>query len=103
MNNIKFYGVNFVNRSYEFVFRYEHLSDGWRAYILDQPDYEGRDESFEITHRLRDEEGPYVCWDSPIETEAFMDGVVALWSRATVMYIVFGGDIIEYAERIQRS
>lgn len=103
MDQMKYYTVNYLNKTYEFSFNYKRQHDGYRAYITSQPDYRNRSTSLSDTHRLRDGDKYYICWSQPIPTEQLMDGVVALWCRATVMYIIFGGDLRIHAENIQRS
>ena len=103
MDQIKYYKVNYLNKTYEFSFKYQSRQDGYRAYITEQPSYRNRSTSLHDTHRLRDGDKYYICWSQPIPTEDLMDGVVALWCKATVMYIIFGGDLTAHARNIQRS
>lgn len=75
----------------DYRFSYERQSDGtWRAYILNQPGYGGRDEGAHPTHRLSDGTRKYVCWSAPISTFEQAKKVSALWADATQGYIRSG-------------
>lgn len=101
MDSIKYYRVDFLNSSYEFVFRYQHsTTTGYRAYIVSAPSYGRRSTDLHSTHRLTDSGEHYVCWSSTIKTEREMDAVVDLWCKATVMYIILGGSLDAHAKRI---
>ena len=105
MDRIKYYRVNFLNTDYEFVFRYQHTaSTGYRAYIVSAPGYGSRSQGLHATHRLSDNGEYYVCWSDIIGTESEMDAVVELWSKATVMYIVLGGESLDpHAKRLKNA
>lgn len=76
----------------DFVFTFEYVpsASSWRAYITRSPGYGARSSSMVDTHRLRDERGWYVCWDSPIRTVCDCQGVAALWADCTLNYINSG-------------
>ena len=75
----------------DYTFSFERLSDGtWRAYIVNQPSYNGRDTSLHATHRLMDGRRYYVCWTQPFRTEGDARQVVALWADKTQDYIKHG-------------
>ena len=95
-----FYTVSFNGLKYEFQFRYKETDGIYKAYIVNQPSYGDRSTSLNDTHRLTEGSSFYVCWSEPIRSEEDMNAVVALWCRATVMYICFGGDLKEHAEKI---
>lgn len=104
MDDIRYYGVDFLGVRYEFVFRYQHTSEGYRAYILSSPGYRSRSTNLSATHRLTDGGEYYVCWSQPIRKESEMDAVVALWCKATVMYIVLGGPSLDqHAKRLMNA
>ena len=106
MDDYRYYRVDYRGTRYEFKFRYTHSrSDGWRAYIVSAPSYAGRSESLSATHRLHGTNGEYyICWNSTIPEEKQMNAVVELWCRATVMYIVNGGESIDaYANKLKAS
>lgn len=104
-NDTKTYSVAFGGRTYDFTFHYQNdPSNGYRAYILSMPGYGRRSESLVDTHRLKEDNRYYVCWSEKIWSEDALDAVVALWAKATVMYIVLGGSSIdEHAARLMRS
>lgn len=75
----------------DYEFSFERRSNGeWRAYIISQPPYRGRDTSLHKTHRLTDGNRKYVCWTKQLWTEADLRKVVALWSDRTQRYIKHG-------------
>jgi hypothetical protein len=72
----------------DYSFSYERQSDGtWRAYIVSQPSYGGRDEGAHPTHRLSDGCRKYVCWSAPIPSFEQAKQVSAIWADATQEYI----------------
>lgn len=104
MGNFRYYSVNYCGVRYEFKFRYTYSrSEGWRAYIVSAPSYAGRSEGLSVTHRLHGVNGEYyICWNSIIPEEKQMNAVVELWCKATVMYIVNGGESIDaYANKLK--
>ena len=105
MEEFRFYRVNYLGKTYEFKFQYSYtLSYGYRAYIEKAPSYAGRKSSGSATHRNKDGERYYICWSERIRTRKKMDAVVALWSKATVMYIVSGGESIDsHAKRVMQA
>jgi len=75
----------------DYSFSYERQSDGtWRAYIVSQPGYGGRDEGAHPTHRLSSGSRKYVCWSAPIPSLEQAKRVSALWADATQEYIRSG-------------
>jgi hypothetical protein len=75
----------------DYCFSFERQRDGtWRAYILAQPDYRGRDTSAQATHRLSDGSRRYVCWTNPLRSEEEARQVAALWADCTQQYIRSG-------------
>lgn len=79
-----------AGRDYRFTFAYVPAASSWRAYITVDPPYGGRPTDAHATHRLHDEHGSYVCWDSPIRTLSDCQGVAALWADCTEGYIRTG-------------
>lgn len=76
----------------EFRFKYE-LNDGkWRAYIVKQPAFNGRDEALAVTHRYYDsvKRMHYVCWDTPIYQIKDMQNVSKFWADCILEYIATG-------------
>ncbi len=96
---------DYRGRKYTFRFEYRHsLTKGYRAYIIEAPSYGGRSESLQDTHRIRDGEEYYICWNQKIRKREQMDAVAELWSKATVMYIANGGKSIDqYVPRIMSA
>lgn len=86
----------------EFIFHFNVVdedpigSHNWKAYILDPIDYQGRDTSLLITHRLHHNNRMYsVCWKGKIHTKEEMLAVLQVWSHATAIYIREGKTIDE--------
>jgi hypothetical protein len=78
----------------DYEFSFEQLRNGeWRAYIVRQPSYQGRDTSAHKTHRLTSGFRKYVCWDRQIWTRQDLEQVVALWADRTQRYIKNGTPI----------
>lgn len=104
-NGIKSYNVNYASRTFDFTFKYEYdQSNGYRAFILSAPSYRNRSDLLTDTHRMKEGNRHYVCWSEKIWSEESLDAVVALWCRATVMYIVLGGDSIdEHAAKLMKA
>ena len=95
-----YYTSHYHGREFPFHFRLVNYSgDYWRAYILSQPDYRGRSESFVVTHRLSDARGRYICWDTPL-TLNDLKKVISVWCNCTVYYIHHGGDFTKIAARL---
>jgi hypothetical protein len=76
----------------DYRFSFERQSSGeWRAYILNQPSYQGRPTDSDSTHRLTDASGrKYVCWNRSIRSAESLSQVVALWCDSTQDYIKYG-------------
>lgn len=75
----------------DYEFSFEQLRNGeWRAYIVWQPSYQGRDTSAHKTHRLTDGSRKYVCWNRQLWTRHDLEQVVALWADKTQRYIKNG-------------
>jgi len=75
----------------DYCFSFEQQSDAsWRAYILTQPLYQGRNESAHSTHRLPDGNRKYVCWNTPLKSFAEAKQVAAMWADLTQTYIRTG-------------
>jgi hypothetical protein len=69
----------------------ENGPSDWRAYIVSQPAYGGRDEGTVASHRLGLGTGrPYVCWNKPIRTREDAKKVAAAWADGTQRYIRTG-------------
>jgi hypothetical protein len=63
----------------DYEFSFERRWNGeWRAYIVSQPSYDGRDTSLEKTHRYSNWRGKYVCWTTPLYTQDDIRTVAAL-------------------------
>lgn len=75
----------------DYRFEIVQLSSGnFRIFILESPDYCGRDEGCHPTHRLSDAGRKYVCWDGPIRSVQQAKQVAALWADSTQRYIKHG-------------
>jgi hypothetical protein len=75
---------------YEFDFHHTWWSGEYRIYIDSQPSYGSRDTSLHATHRLVDGDRYYICWTTPISSEADARQVSALWADKTQEYIKTG-------------
>lgn len=72
----------------DYQFSFEEQNDGtWRAYIVSQPDYDGRPSNGHATHRFTDGPRHYVCWSKPLRSEKEARAVAAAWADATQKYI----------------
>lgn len=75
----------------DYGFLFERQGDGsYRIYILSQPGYGSRASDNHSTHRLRDGNRYYVCWNAPIQTLDDAKTVAALWADKTQEYIRAG-------------
>ena len=97
--------IQYRGRNYHFRFKITKSdSDGFRAYIEEAPSYGSRSTSLHATHRLRDSNGHYICWNSRIDSLGAMKAVAQLWTKATVMYIADGGSSLDaHAERLRNA
>jgi proteasome lid subunit RPN8/RPN11 len=77
---------------YEFSF-VRRWNGEWRAYIISQPSYGGRDTSLVKTHRYSHGSRKYVCWTQSLYTQEDLEKVVALWADKTQDYIRYGTPI----------
>ncbi|MEI6972757.1 MAG: hypothetical protein WCL44_14725, partial [bacterium] len=74
-----------------YVFEHVNEGGGWRAYIITQPSYGGRNDGTHATHRLHDTGGRrYVCWSTTVATKEESRGVAKMWAGATDRYIATG-------------
>lgn len=91
-----FVTYTYKKRDYTFRFEYRYTFwQGYRAYIVESPGYRGRSEDLHRTHRYRDDNQFYICWNTKIRKREQMDAVAELWSKATTMYIADGGTSID--------
>lgn len=78
------------NRAF-YQFSFERQANGeYRAYILTEPNYRGRDASAPATHRNVDRGRRYVCWTEPLRSEEAARTVAKSWAEATQEYIRTG-------------
>ena len=71
----------------DYVFSFERQSTGkWRAYILRQPSYNGREETAHASHRLSDGPRKYVCWLPEPTTLPECKRIAAYWADTTQNY-----------------
>ena len=78
----------YKNGKYKFEFIKKNGS--WRAYILEMPDFEGRDTSCSITHRLTDGDRKYVCVRDSVPTKERMKEIAKFWANKEQNYIKTG-------------
>lgn len=73
-------------------FHLRRAKEGWRAYILDQPDYAGRAADLSTTHRNFDcDRGQYFVDRQPApQRRDAARAVAALWAEKTTRYCCYG-------------
>ena len=74
---------------YIFEFVRSDPDDGYRCFILRQPDYHtfgSRSEGLQSTHRLSSVFGYFICFDGRIVTETAARLVAIRWAEATESY-----------------
>jgi hypothetical protein len=75
----------------DYAFRFlETERDGFRVYVISQPNYCGRSEDTHSTHRLTDSAGWFICWTARIESYEDAKAVAKKWAEATEKYIKHG-------------
>ena len=74
----------------KYMFNYKKVDGSWRAYILRMPSLRGRDPSGLVTHRLFDNDEPYVCWDSDVDTLKGIQAISKVWADNIQEYIATG-------------
>ena len=75
----------------DYYFNFEEQSNGiWRAFIEQQPSYNGRATDDHSTHRLSSFFRKYICWDHPLQSLDEVMSVAAIWADKTQEYIKTG-------------
>ncbi len=74
----------------EYRFNYKKVGSGWRAYILRMPSLGGRNDGSGVIHRLHDNGGYYICWDSQVNTLKDMQIISRRWADNIQEYISTG-------------
>ena len=74
----------------EYRFNYKRVNGSWRAYILKMPSLGIRDSSAFKTHRLYDNNMPYVCWTRPVPKLKDMQVIFKAWADGMQRYIATG-------------
>ncbi len=74
----------------EYRFNYKKVGSGWRAYILRMPSLCGRSDGSGTIHRLHDDVGYYICWDSQVNTLKDMQTISRRWADSIQEYISTG-------------
>lgn len=74
----------------EYRFNYKKVGSGWRAYILRMPSLGGRSDGSGTIHRLHDNDGYYICWDSQVNTLKDMQTISRIWADRIQEYISTG-------------
>ncbi len=90
------------NNTYEFSFE-RQLDGNIRPYIVTQPSYGSRDTDLHKTHRNKDGERYYVCWDTKLYTMADAKPVAAEWAKRTDRYVETGQPFKKEAARASSS
>ncbi len=73
-----------------YKFNYKKVGTSWRAYIVRMPSLRGRDSSAHITHRLRDGDKYYVCWNRPVYSLKDIQTISRVWANNIQEYIATG-------------
>ena len=81
---------NIINENKEYCFNYKKVGSGWRAYILRMPSLRGRNDGSGVIHRLHDNGGYYICWDSQVNTLKDMQIISRRWADNIQEYISTG-------------
>ena len=78
---------------------------GWRIYIIEDIDYEGRDISYHATHRLYYDGDEYacICWEGKLRSFEEAKAVASLWADCTSLYIQGKGSFDAIAKRLIAS
>lgn len=74
----------------EYRFNYKKVGNGWRAYILRMPGLGNRDAGSGTIHRLHDDGGYYICWNSQVNTLKDMQVISRHWADNIQNYIATG-------------
>jgi len=64
-----------------FRFRFSALGHSVRIHILEFPNPQAGS-----CHVLQDNQGPYICWSSAINSMSAAKAVAAMWAEATLVY-----------------
>lgn len=82
------------DNSYLFLYKVKRFQPGelrWYAYILKTPDFNGRDNSTHMTHRVKDADGSYyISWDGPVRTLKDIQTISHIWADKLQEYIETG-------------
>jgi len=86
------YAANSPLQNKYFRFKYIYKGNSWRAYILNNMDYGGRNSDAHSTHRLYDGSlnMHYVCWDRDVKHLDTMTSISKMWADATMAYVSTG-------------
>jgi hypothetical protein len=77
------------SQDYRFQFR-QMPDEGFRIYILSQPEYGGHSTDSHPTHRFRDTVGFYICWSEKITSYDNAKEIAKRFAEATEKYRKFG-------------
>lgn len=82
------------NNSYVFLYRFKPTPEGkngWYAYILEIPDFKGRESNTHITHKFLDKDGKYyICYSGQANTIEQIQAIAHRWAEAIQKYINTG-------------
>lgn len=82
------------NNCYVFLYQFKPTSEGtngWYAYILKMPDFNGRESNTHITHRFLDKNGTYyICWNGHVRTIEEMRSIAHRFAEIILKYIETG-------------
>lgn len=83
----------------EYHFNYKKIDGAWRAYILRMPDLGSRDPNSIPTHRLWDNDQPYICWNGRVTSLKDIQTISRHWADAIQEYIETGKRFGEEQDR----
>lgn len=73
-----------------FQFKYKKVGNEWLTYILRMPSLNGRDGNLHITHRYRDENTYWICYDPQPTTLRDAQIISRAWADRELEYISTG-------------
>ena len=102
---IKDYRASDGSMLIEFGFCNLGLLKGWRIYIHEDIDYEGKNTSGHATHRLhyKGDTHSCICWKGKIRNIDEAKAIAKLWADCTSLYIKGEGDFDTIARRLMNK
>lgn len=97
-----YYITTYAKMKMDFVFMDCGEEIGWRVYIINDINYNGKDAGCHATHRNHFQGDTYhcVCWSDRINTFEEAKSIASLWADATDLYTRFPDSFDFIAESI---